>query len=82
MFQTSDARAPLAEGATVLDAADELGVYIDNACRTGTCGACRVRLSSGAVHMPVQEALTDDDRADGYILACQAEIRGNVAIDA
>jgi ferredoxin len=30
----------------------------------------------------VQEALTDQDKAEGYILACQATIDGDVAVDA
>ena len=39
-------------------------------------------LTSGGVHMPVDDALTDEDKADNYILACQAEISGDVAVDA
>ena len=69
-------------GSTILDAADAAGIYIDNACRSGTCGSCRVKLSAGKVHMPVEEALTGEDKAEGYILACQAEISGDFAVDA
>ena len=82
LFQSSNETMPLAAGATVLDAADEAGVFIDNACRSGTCGACRVKLIAGAVRMPVEDALTDQDKADGYILACQAEISGDVTVEA
>ena len=78
----SDATVPLPTGATILDAADEAGVFVDNACRSGTCGACRVKLASGNVQMPVQDALTEEDKTDGYILACQAEIEGDVVVDA
>ena len=81
LFQSSNEIVPLAAGATVLDAADEAGIFIDNACRSGTCGACRVKLLSGAVRMPVEDALTSEDKADGYILACQAEISGDVTVD-
>jgi ferredoxin-NADP reductase/ferredoxin len=81
-FQASNATVTLAKGATILDAADEVGIFIDNACRSGTCGSCRVRLASGAVRMPVDDALTAAEKADGYILACQAEISGDVAVDA
>jgi ferredoxin len=35
---------PVPQGSTLLDVADEAGIYIDNACRSGTCGACRVKL--------------------------------------
>ena len=42
IFQASDTTAPV--GSTVLDAADAAGVFIDNACRAGTCASCRVKL--------------------------------------
>ena len=65
-----------------IDVADEAGVFIDNACRSGTCGSCRVKLVSGSVRMAVEEALTEEDRAEGYILACQARIQGDAKVDA
>jgi ferredoxin-NADP reductase/Fe-S-cluster-containing hydrogenase component 2 len=81
-FQASNTTAPVFAGSTILDAADEAGIFIDNACRSGTCGSCRVKLASGAVRMPVEDALTKEDKAGGYILACQAEIDGDVVVDA
>ena len=47
-----------------------------------TCASCRVKLVSGRVTMAVEEALTDQDRAEGYILACQAKVQGDVEVDA
>jgi len=82
VFQASDTTAPVPVGATILDAADEAGVFIDNACRSGTCGSCRVKLVSGSVRMAVEDSLTEGDKAEGYILACQAQIRGDVKVDA
>jgi hypothetical protein len=32
--------------------------------------------------MAVQDSLTEQDKADGYILTCQAKIRGDVIVDA
>jgi ferredoxin-NADP reductase/ferredoxin len=82
VFQASDTTARVPADATILDAADEVGVFIDNACRSGTCASCRVRLISGDVSMAVDDALTEQDTADGYILACQAKVRGDVRVDA
>jgi ferredoxin-NADP reductase/Fe-S-cluster-containing hydrogenase component 2 len=82
IFQASDTTAPVPANATILDVADEVGVFIDSACRSGTCASCRVRLLSGNVSMAVHDALTDQDQAEGYILACQAKIHGDVKIDA
>ena len=81
-FQRSQIGAAALEGTTILDAADEADVYIDSACRSGTCGLCRVKLLSGKVHMAVEDALTEDEKTDGYILACQAEVETDVEIDA
>jgi ferredoxin-NADP reductase/Fe-S-cluster-containing hydrogenase component 2 len=81
-FQASDVAAPVPEGATILEAADQAGVFIDNACRSGTCGSCRIRLLAGNVRMAVQDALSAEDKATGYILACQARVRGDVKVDA
>ena len=81
-FQASNLTAPVYAGATILDTADAAGVFIDNACRSGTCGSCRVKLASGRVSMQVEDALTREDKTEGYILACQAEISGDVTVDA
>ena len=81
-FRASGVTAPVPVDATILDAAETAGVSIDNACRSGTCASCRVKLVSGRVTMAVEEALTDQDRAEGYILACQAKIQGDIEVDA
>jgi ferredoxin-NADP reductase len=82
VFQASDRTVPVPADATILDVADDAGVFIDNACRSGTCASCRVKLLSGDVRMAVEDALTDQDKAEGYILACQAKIHGDVKVDA
>jgi ferredoxin len=81
-FLNSQISLPVPAGATILDVADAANIYIDSACRSGTCGACRVKLLSGKVRMPVEDALTDGEKASGDILACQAEVEGDVEIEA
>jgi len=81
-FLASDTRRPVPEDLTILDVADEAGVLIDNACRSGTCASCRIKLTSGRVSMAVQDALTEQDKVEGYILACQAKVHGDVSVDA
>jgi ferredoxin-NADP reductase/putative sterol carrier protein len=82
IFLASGVTAPVPVDATILDAADTAGVSIDNACRSGTCASCRVKLVSGQVTMDVEDALTDQDKAEGYILACQARVQGDVEVEA
>jgi ferredoxin len=80
-FQMSQVSAQIFEGDTILDIADEAHVCIDSACRSGTCGACRVKLLSGKVHMPVEESLTEGEKARGYILACQAQAESDLVVE-
>lgn len=37
---------------------------------------------SGQVTMAVEDALTDQDKAEGYMLDCQAKIQGDIDVDA
>lgn len=80
-FQMSQVSAPIAEDDTILDVADRTHVFIDNACRSGTCGACRVKLLSGKVLMPVEDSLTQGEKDRGYILACQALAQSDVVVE-
>lgn len=67
---------------SILEASEEVGVNIDYQCRVGTCGICKVNLTSGKVTMAVEDALTEDDKAQNIILACQAKATEDVAVDA
>ena len=67
---------------TILELSEELGIGIQFSCRVGTCGVCKVKMTSGEVDMAVQDALDDDDKASGIILACQAKPKGAVTVEA
>lgn len=81
-FALSDKSAPLPSDKTILDVADEIGVEIDNSCRAGICGLCKVKLRSGKVSMEVEDALTPEDKAEDFVLACQAKSTGNIEVEA
>ena len=61
-------------GQTILEAALTQGVPYPHGCRSGNCGACKSVLEAGEVDLaPYSEyALTDEERAQGLILACRA----------
>ncbi len=71
-FEGQTSLLPVQPGQTVLDAAEEAGIYLPNACRQGTCGACIATLIAGQVRMDHAPVLSKRDRAAGLILACQA----------
>ena len=81
-FARSHKAAPLPPDKTVLDVADQVGVEIDNSCRVGTCGTCRVMLLSGTVTMAVEDGLEPGDKEKNIILACQAKAAADVAVEA
>lgn len=60
-------------GETVADASYRLGINIPLDCRDGACGTCRVRCESGRFDPGsyIEDALSDEEAAQGYGLACQ-----------
>jgi CDP-4-dehydro-6-deoxyglucose reductase/ferredoxin-NAD(P)+ reductase (naphthalene dioxygenase ferredoxin-specific) len=64
----------VSEGDTILEAALAQGVPYPHGCRSGNCGACKSRLESGDVELAAYSefALSDEERAQGLILACRA----------
>jgi ferredoxin len=63
---------PLHPEETVLETARRAGLVPPFSCEAGNCGTCMARLVEGRIEMKVNDALTDDDVAAGYILTCQA----------
>lgn len=81
-FSRGNKATKIRTGQTVLELSEELGIGIENSCRVGTCGVCKVKLTSGEVTMEVQDALTPEDKAGGIILACQAKPTSDIAVEA
>lgn len=81
-FKRSGKSGPLPAGQTLLEAAEAIGVEIDNSCRSGQCGLCKVKLLSGTVTMDSDDALSEDEKQQGIILACQARAAENLEVDA
>ncbi|TCB50691.1 2Fe-2S iron-sulfur cluster binding domain-containing protein [Acinetobacter sp. ANC 4779] len=63
------------QGETLSDAAYRQKINIPLDCRDGACGTCRAFCESGSFDMPeetyIEDALTPEEAAEGYILACQ-----------
>ncbi len=81
-FSTNNKSAKIHVGQTVLELSEELGIGIENSCRVGTCGICKVKMTSGEVTMEVEDSLTPEDKTNGIILACQAKPKGDIAVEA
>lgn len=81
LFASSGVSARCAETDTVLAVAKRSGLNIPSGCTFGLCGTCKVRKLSGEVHMVHNGGISDDDIAEGYILACCSNPMGKVEID-
>ncbi len=81
-FSKNSKSAKIHTGQTILELSEELGIGIEFSCRVGTCGVCKVKMSSGEVEQEVQDALDDDDKKNGIILACQAKPTAEVTVEA
>jgi 3-ketosteroid 9alpha-monooxygenase subunit B len=59
-------------GATILQTARQMGMAAPFSCESGSCATCMARLVDGAVQMYVNNALTDDEVEEGWVLTCQS----------
>lgn len=59
-------------GTTILQTARQLGLAAPYSCESGSCATCMARLVEGTVRMYVNDALTDDEVEEGWILTCQS----------
>ncbi|MEX2293904.1 MAG: ferredoxin--NADP reductase [Acidimicrobiales bacterium] len=59
-------------GTTILQTARQVGMSPPFSCESGSCATCMGRLVEGSVAMHVNNALTDDEVAEGWILTCQS----------
>ncbi len=70
------------EGATLLEAARAAGVYVGSICAgDGTCGKCRVIVREGRVEGAETDLLAHEEIRRGYVLACQARLRGDLVVE-
>lgn len=82
MFSKNNKSARIHTDETVLELSEELGIGIEFSCRVGTCGVCKVKMTSGEVEMAVEDALDPEDKTNGIILACQAKPTDDIVVEA
>jgi uncharacterized 2Fe-2S/4Fe-4S cluster protein (DUF4445 family) len=97
LFMPSGRRGRFPKGTPVLDAARDLGVYVESVCGgRGICGRCQVEVAEGqfakhgitssADHISAfgakeQRYAEKRDLKDGRRLSCSATIQGDLVID-
>lgn len=59
-------------GNTLLQTARLAGLRAPASCETGSCGTCMAQVTEGSARMLNNDALDDDEVADGWVVTCQA----------
>jgi ferredoxin len=59
-------------GTTLLQTARQVGLRPPSSCEAGNCATCMARVVEGTATMVVNDALEDDEVAEGWVLTCQA----------
>src|SRR5688500_2007501 len=72
------------EGESVLTAALRQDLVLPYGCRNGACGSCKGKIIEGQVDYGVHQkkALTDEEKAQGKALFCQARPLTDLVIEA
>lgn len=63
---------PYVAGQTLLASARAAGFEPPFACEEGYCSCCMAKLAKGTVRMLANDALDDDQVAEGWVLTCQS----------
>jgi ferredoxin-NADP reductase len=64
-------------GDTVLETARRGGLQAPFSCESGNCATCMALVCEGSATMRVNNALTPDEVAEGWVLTCQALPQGS-----
>jgi ferredoxin len=71
LLDRQKASVPRVANETLLESARRAGLSPPFSCEAGNCGTCMAKLVEGKATMRVNDALDDDEVAEGYILTCQ-----------
>ncbi|MFK4105207.1 2Fe-2S iron-sulfur cluster-binding protein [Streptomyces sp. NPDC019531] len=71
LLGTRRVSVPKRPGETLLQSARRAGLTPPFSCEAGNCATCMAKLTEGSATMRVNDVLTDDEVAEGYVLTCQ-----------
>ncbi|KFE57252.1 iron-sulfur-binding ferredoxin reductase [Pseudomonas syringae] len=81
-LQVGERRWTVAPGSNLLDSLNQAGVAVPYSCRAGSCHACLVRCVDGEPADALPEALDPGKHQQGWRLACQCRVVGDLTIQA
>ncbi|WP_434357794.1 2Fe-2S iron-sulfur cluster-binding protein [Parasalinivibrio latis] len=66
---------------SVLDAALSAGVAFPHRCMVGACASCLCKKRSGEIEYQLEPLLTEKEKEQGWIFACQAYARSDLVLE-
>lgn len=81
-LQVGERRWTVTPGSNLLDSLNQAGVAVPYSCRAGSCHACLVRCVVGEPADALPEALDPGKHQQGWRLACQCRVVGDLTIQA
>jgi uncharacterized 2Fe-2S/4Fe-4S cluster protein (DUF4445 family) len=80
-FQPDNKEIIISEGATLLDAAVAGDIPLNASCNgKGSCGKCKLILESGTGKCAETPLLTQKEKENQYVLACQTTVHSDIAV--
>ncbi|UCC51866.1 MAG: DUF4445 domain-containing protein [Anaerolineaceae bacterium] len=80
-FELATEPVQVQTGTLLTEAAHQAGIDLLQPCGgQGRCGRCAVQVTNGAVRQRSTLRLSQDDLEQGYALACQAVVEGDVSV--
>ena len=76
ILQGKKTTVPYQAGDTVLETARRGGLQPPFSCEAGNCATCMAVMRDGSATMRANNALTEDEVDEGWILTCQALPQG------
>ena len=82
-IESNERNFTVAAGESIIDAAVRQGVMLPYGCRNGVCGACKGRVVAGQVDYGTCSvyALSEQEKAAGFALFCQAKPLTDIVIE-
>ena len=69
-------------GQKLVEMTIENDIRTPHACLEGGCGSCKCKLLEGKVDIAPNDALSDEDASQGFILACQSTpLTSSISVD-
>lgn len=69
------------EDKKILQAAEEQGIDLPNACNAGVCTTCAAKIIEGSVDQSEGMGLGPELQEEGYVLLCVALPRSNLKVE-